>query len=164
MDWDDKVERPHLHCARSGRAIQPGERYWSALRFQDGSFLRLDIAEEHWPEQDRSELLSWWHGRRPAEVQDSGPRLVDLQVLASIFDDLQGSTQRPQQCFVWLLALLLTRAKKLRYRDLLVTEGVTWMEVQDRRDGRVLRIRDPGMSAEEQARVEQDFAQIFTIS
>ena len=40
IDWQDKVDRTTLVCARSGRGIAPGETYISALHYIDDGFVR----------------------------------------------------------------------------------------------------------------------------
>lgn len=164
IDWQDKVSRSRLVCHSSERAIAPGERFYSTLVYRDGAFARLDFCEEVWqaagPPED---ALSWWRQQREDAQPDQGPRIVNHRILLAIFHDLKDSTSRPQQCFAWLLALLLTRARKLRYLDLLHDDGEDYLLVEERGERVAHKIRDPHMSAEEETRVQDDLQQVFTM-
>jgi len=161
IDWQDKVERPHLVCAVSEQPIPPGSAFFSALVLTAEGFRRLDVLPEHWDPEQIAGLLSWWRQTRPEETEDRGPRMVNHAVLLSIFHDLKESTQRPQQCFAWLLALLLTRARKLRFLHLDHQGDESWMVVEERGTGQAHRIRDPHMSEEEEQRGQEDLSEIF---
>lgn len=163
IDWQDKVERPHLVCAGSGQPIAPGAAFVSALRFRADRFERLDFLPEAWDQGAVDGLISWWKQRRPEPKEESGPRLVNAAVLLAIWADLRESTERTQQCFAWLLTLLLTRSKKLRYLDLVHEDGESYLVVEERGTKLAYRVRDPKMEAEEERRVEQNLADVFTV-
>lgn len=162
MDWQDKVGRPQLRCVVTDQPIGPGEVFFSALRLVDGAFTRSDYSEVGWNQAgEPSDCISWWRQRRPQpRAEASGPRLVSHEVLLGIFDDLRQATERPQQCFAWMIALLLVRARKLRYLGLEEEGGTTWMTVQPK-GGEALRIRDPKPDATERQRIEADLEQLF---
>ena len=44
MEWDGKVAPPTLRCCLDGRTLVAGERIVSALRLDDGRFVRDDCA------------------------------------------------------------------------------------------------------------------------
>jgi len=160
IKWE--LRRAHYRCDASGAEIAPGEEFHSALAYVDGEFVRRDYALPAWEGQDPSRYLSHWRQRRPEEKPDTGPRLVDHRVLMEIFEDLKDSRERPQQCFVWLIALLLVRARKLRYVDLIQEDGATWMVVRRRTGKRaMMRIRDPVMTRDEEERVQENLTQLF---
>lgn len=163
IDWQDKVDRPQLICAVSGNPIPGGSACYSALIQGTDGFKRLDYLPEHWDADSVDGLVSWWRHVRPEVHTDNGPRLVNHAVLLSIFHDLKDSTERPQQCFAWLLALLLTRGRKLKFLHLDQRDGEHWMVVEERGSGHAHRIRDPHMSEQEEIRGQEDLAQIFTM-
>lgn len=164
IDWQDKVGRAHLVCAVSGTAIEAGATFYSALRFVDGHFVRTDYSAEHWDPSAVTDLVSWWKQSRPADKEETGPRLVNHAVLLAIWNDLRESTDRTRQCFAWVLTLLLTRSKKLRFVDIEDRDGTTWMLVTERGTKLAHRVRDPRMTPAEEARVEQDLQDVFTVS
>jgi len=161
IDWQERVERPRLVCSRSGEPIGPGEVFYSALLIHDGRFERRDFAEAGWEEEDPDAYLSWWRQRRSPERRDDRPRIVNHAVLLSIFHDLKDSRERPQQCFAWLLALLLTRSRKLRYLDLQREGEDSYLLVEERGKGQAFRIRDPRMSSTEEECVQENLREIF---
>lgn len=162
IEWQDKVERPHLVCHRTGTVIEAGTAFYSGLRFAEGHFVRLDFTEEGWRDRDPAEtFLSWWRYRRPAASAQRGPRMVNNTILLGLFNDLRDATERPKQCFAWLLALLLMRNKRLRFLDLEQKDGQSYLLLEDREAKLAYRVRDPRMDAQEQARVEEELRGIF---
>lgn len=162
IDWQDKVDRPRLECVVTGTPIPPGATYFSALRWAGDHFDRVDVSDEAWDEMDTSSLVSWWRHRRPDANAGDDARRVDHAVLLGIFHDLKDSTDRHQQCFAWMLALLLVRAKKLRYLDLdTTTDGEAWMLVDDKQQGVAHRIRDPRMTEAEELAVQTNLADVL---
>ena len=163
IDWQDKVERPHLVCAASGEPIPPGSTFVSALRFSHGRFERLDYRSEAWDPDAVTDLVSWWRQKRPEPKAETGPRLVNAAVLLAIWADLRESTERTQQCFAWLLTLLLTRSKKLRYLDLVHEGEDSFLVVEERGTRTAYRVRDPKMDEDESQRVERNLEEVFTL-
>ncbi len=164
IDWQDKVIRPTLRCHATQREIQPGEAFYSALLVTDDHFVRWDFSAEAWEEhKDQPQFISWWRLRRPPAQEDSGPRLVNNAVLLGIFNDLRESRDRRQQCFAWLLALLLMRAKRLRYRDLVHEGDEAYLLLEEKEAKLVHRVRDPRMSPDEEQQVQEDLEGIFEI-
>ncbi len=162
-DWQDKVARPHLTCFATQAPIGYGETFFSVLRFQNGHFVRHDYSESAWEESPPQDYLSWWRQRRPvpANAQEQGPRLVSPNVLLGIFRDLKDRGERPNQCLAWMLALLLLRAKKLRYHDIRFEEGHSWLWVQERGGKTAYRIRDPQMNSSEHGLLQESMLQLF---
>jgi len=161
IDWQDKVERGRLVCQESGHAITPGEYYVSALFFDGNRFFRQDYADEVWNAAIGASAISWWRHRRPAPHKDQGPRLVNLGLLLAIFNDIKDARDRHQQCFAWLLGLLLMRRKRLRYLDL-VKEGERTFLLLEERDAKVVhKIADPQMTSDEEEAVRENLAEIF---
>ena len=160
-DWEDKLARASLCCHRSQQPIVPGEDFYSSLALVDGAFVRQDYRAEHWTPADADASLGWWRHRLPVAIGQQGPRMVNHATLLGIFRGLSASTRRPEQCFAWMLALLLVRAKKLRYISLERGEDATWMLVEDRERREGLRIRDPRMGRDEEQRVLENLSAVF---
>jgi hypothetical protein len=151
MDWEGKVGAPQALCAASGRPLAAGESVFGVLVQRDGAFQRLDIAAEAWDAWDRSAALSWWRRivpepeRRPARVR------LDPAALARIFADLDGTQDPRQQAFRYIVALCLTRARKMTLeridRD---PDGSTWLALVER-GGVRHRLRDPSLTADDES-------------
>lgn len=160
MDWEGKVESPKLVCGVSGRPIVGGETFYSGLVFADGRFQRRDIAADAWQTLDKAPFLSWWKGRAP--TADKPGLRIDAEALLQIFRSLKDSTERPKQCFLFVVVLFLARARKLRFRGTSEGNGSTWLLVEER-DGQVWRVRDPAMLPEEEQAVQANLAEIVTL-
>ena len=163
IDWQDKVVRPSLRCAVSGVDISPGDTFYSALLCEDQQFVRRDYSAAAWAEQDPKAFLGWWRSTRPTVKEDDGPRLVDATVLLGIFADLKDATDRPTQCFVYLLALLLMRLKRLRYLDLVHEGGDSYLLLEERDVRYVHKVRDPRMNGDESSAVEESLQTVFNM-
>lgn len=158
MDWQEKVARSRLVCSKTGQVIVPGEVFFSGLRLIDNRFVRLDFAGPAWQSEDPRTFLSWWRQERPRQENDPKALRVNHAVLLGIFKDLRTSMERRQQCFVWILVLLLVRARKLR---LLQVEAGVALVVEDKAENLVHRIRDPQMSPAEEVEVTANLEEVM---
>lgn len=161
MDWEGKVESPKLVCSASGRAIAAGEPFFSALVFRDGRFARLDFAADAWDGVDKAGLLSWWR-TRPAAADRRVAR-IDAEALLGIFHALKDATERPQQCFLYVVVLFLARARKLRFRGTRREGERSWLLVEDRADGTVWKVRDPAMTPAEEQAVQDNLIEVVEV-
>lgn len=129
-DWS--VGRPARRCAASGRPLVEGEACYSALREEDDKFVRLDYAEDVWPDVDRAGLFSYWKTHIPDAAEADRRRLVfDVEAFYQFYVNLDGATDPGKARFRGVLALMLARRRVLRL------DGI------DRRpDGHVLRVYD----------------------
>lgn len=164
MDWDGKVEAPKFICHASGDALPPGSDFYSTLDFQNGLFVRADFSPVAWTGLNKEAFLSWWRQRVPAA--DDAPRFkpIDAQALLRIFDALKSSSERHKQCFVYIVTLFLMRTRKLKHLKTIRDETGTFLVVEDRRDQQAYKICDPGMTAEEEAAVQQNLLQIVDLA
>jgi hypothetical protein len=162
MDWEGKVEAAKLTCAGSGETLLPGTSFFSALRFKDGQFSRLDYAPAAWVAVDQAEFISWWRQKTPD--QDANPvRTIDREALVHIFAALKGSTERPKQCFLFVVALFLVRVRKLRYLDTVRDGQQSFLLVEDRGQHLIHRIRDPGMTKDEERAVQDNLMEVIEL-
>lgn len=151
MEWDGKVGAPQVVCASSGRSLAAGEQVFGVLVQRDGTFARLDISAEAWPAYDRSGALSWW--RRTVPEPERRPERVRLDpaALGRIFADLADSEDPQRQAFRYIVALCLTRARKLSMERIEHDpDGTAWLVLVER-GGIRHRLRDPRLKAEDEA-------------
>ena len=163
INWQENVHRPFLISAKSGEAIQPGSTFYSALLFHNAEFVRKDYLESEWNEVDQDEILSWWKQHLPEVKDEHKQQMLNATILLGIFHDMKESTSRHEQCFLFTLALLLMRLKKLRYLDLVHEEDDDIIIMQDRSDKSCYRIRDPKMNEAEEEIVKNNLQKIFTM-
>ena len=74
-----QIQSSTRRCARTGREISPGERYYSVLIDEGGAFARQDYSLEGWKGPPEG-AFSHWLGRLSAEayglLYDSDSRIV----------------------------------------------------------------------------------------
>jgi hypothetical protein len=156
MEWDGKVQSATFTCAVSGRTLAPGEVFWSALVLVDGGvFSRRDVADEVWDTQDRSPFISWWKQRVPLPDPHRQRLKLDEHLLRTLFHDLRESRVRAQQCLCFVVALCLVRARAFRMSAQTGDNETVELVVEDKSDKRRWLLRDPGMTTEDQERVQQ---------
>lgn len=174
MDWDDKVAAPQPRCAHSGRVLAAGEAVFAALVLRDGTFTRHDFAPQAWPAVDQSLFISWWRRQVPKATADPHALTLDGPTLLKLFHDLKNSRVRAVQCLAYVMALCLLRIKKVKLlriekkvSDLdggnMGSSGTNhdaWLLLEDRSSKELLRLRDPLMTANEEAQVQ---AQLLAI-
>lgn len=162
MDWEGKVESPKLVCAVSGATLPAGSPFFSALLFAEGHFVRRDFSPEAWPAQDQAGFISWWRQRVPDE-EGGKPKPIDAEALRRMFDALKDATERPQQCFAYVVLLFLVRARKLRFRDTRREGEHSYLLVEDRALRCIYKVRDPGMTPEEERQVQQNLMEVIEL-
>ena len=164
MDWEGKVANANFTCAATGRPLAPGEVCWSALRQDGQEFRRLDFAAEAWLEQDRGPLISWWRQTVPQPEKGRAQVRLDPALLRQLFTDLRDSHDRARQCLCFVIALCLVRAREFGLAGVNEDQGVAWMLLDDKKERTRLRVRDPRMTAEEQAKVQETLLTILGVS
>lgn len=113
---DFSISRFTRRCVVSGRAIRPGEAYYSVISESGDELLRSDVAAEAWTGPPEA-TVAWWRGKRAAAGgSEAAPNEVLLKLLREWSDD------EPRQSLRHLLALLLLRRKVLR-----VAPAVAWL-------------------------------------
>jgi len=163
VDWEGKVETSRLVCAVSGQPIAPGERFFSALLAMEQRFARLDFSATAWTAQDQARFLGWWRQTAPS---GDGPaaKAINLDALVQLFASLKETHDRTKQCLGFVIALFLLRARKLRFIATQDEGGHTYLVVEDRVNQTTFRLRDPGLTADEQAAVQQNLIEVMDLA
>jgi hypothetical protein len=163
MEWDGKISQATLSCAATGRALAAGETFYSGLRLADGAFARVDFSADAWPAQDPAAFLSWWRQVVPHPERKARVLKLDAASLGRIFNDLKESSERPQHCFCYVVALCLARMKKLHLVAIERDERSPILVFEDRPNRATHRLRDPGMSSDEEEQVRRNLMDIISI-
>jgi hypothetical protein len=108
------VSRPGGVCAVSGHPIEPGRKFFAALRDTPTGLQRIDVLPEYWPAFDQSGLLGFWQTTMPRPEQKK-KLFVDDTVLTELFERLGGATEAPKLNFRFVLGLILMRKRILSY-------------------------------------------------
>ena len=110
---DFEVERCTRHCAASGRALQPGEEFVSALIQEGAKIKRQDYALAAWQEPPPS-TIGWWKAKMPSG-ETKQAKLAPSEILMKLFRELEASPD--QQDLRYVLALLMIRRRILRLEE-----------------------------------------------
>ncbi len=109
-----EVSRPGGTCAVSGLPIEPGQKFFTALRDIPEGFQRIDVLPDHWASIDQAGLLGFWQTTMPRPEQKK-KMFVDDAVLTELFERLGDATEAPKLNFRFVLGLILMRKRILAY-------------------------------------------------
>lgn len=155
------IARSSRTCAHSGAAIPPGEPFYSALVDKDDTFDRLDYSAGAWPEVDKEPFFSYWRNKGGDPREDKAPP-VDYDRLMAFFDSLEDAEEPAKRLFRYVLALVLTRRRRLRLDDMSRTDSGDRLVVYDRRNGgRTLEILAPEAGRNDLEQAQEKLNQLF---
>ena len=147
--------QPHTRrCVATGRELQSGERYYTALLEEGDQFVRQDFSSEAWHGPPPS-AFSFWTGRVPAPDQPLKPRFDD-DLLEECFQRLDGQIEPSRVNFRYVVALLLIRRKRLRFEQTIEENGVEKLEVSNVRTGDRGLVVNPLLTDEQIAEVQNE--------
>ncbi len=108
MDYE--IKRCTRRCSVTGRELQEGEDFFSALVADSAEVRRVDYCTEAWngPPDD---VLGWWKSRMPTKAARRA-RMAPNDVLLDLFHQLEANPQQHDMYYV--LALLLVRRRVFR--------------------------------------------------
>ncbi len=73
---DYQIQQNTRRCTISGRELKPGERFFSVLLLEGGTFVRNDYAADAWQGPPEG-AFSFWAGRVPTGEQPKRLRIDD---------------------------------------------------------------------------------------
>jgi len=121
MLLDFEVRSCSRTCVETGKALEPGDVYFSVLTIQEKrqelETVRLDYCAEAWQEPEDG-CLGWWRSRVP--VKDEKPRLAPADVMLNLFAAMTDNPADAQ--FRYVLGLLLIRRRVLKREDAIRNE------------------------------------------
>jgi hypothetical protein len=141
-------------CAATGRALQPGERYFGVILDEAGKFVRKDFAADAWPGPPAG-AVGFWTGRVPKADDNRRPPVND-EVLAECLARLAGDPDPGRQNFRYVVALLLMRRKRLKFEDTARRDGRDVMILCDAKTGVRHEVADPRLTEAEMAGVQNE--------
>ena len=155
------VPRPAGVCAVSGRAIEPGEKYYAVVRETPTGLERLDVSPEAWASFERRDLLGFWHTTMPHPEQKPKKLFVDDEVLCTLFERLADTGEPAKLNFRFVLGLILMRKRIVLYETTRQEEGRdVWVVRLKGREDR-LDLVDPKLTEAQVAEVSQQLGDIL---
>jgi hypothetical protein len=146
-------------CTATGRALLPGERYFSVLIVESGKFARQDYAANAWPGPPPG-ALAFWSGKVPPADQKRR-LIVDDELLMNCFERLAEETDPNRIQFRYVVGLLLLRRKRLKFDDLRRAGGEEYLQLRCPRTGQMFEVLDPHLAEEDMARVQDEVMKIL---
>src|SRR3954469_20088305 len=155
------VPRPAGVCAVSGRAIEPGEKFFAVVRETPTGLERLDVSPEAWDPFDRRDLLGFWQTTMPRPEQKPKKLFVDDEVLCTLFERLADTSEPAKINFRFVLGLILMRKRQVVYETTRSDDGRdVWVVRLKGREDR-LDLVDPKLSEGQVAEVSQQLGEIL---
>jgi hypothetical protein len=151
---DYQIQNSTRRCALTGRELKPGERYYSVLLDEGGTFTRKDYSLEAWQGPPEG-AFSFWQGRL---ATGSSPRrlVIDDELLIECFHRLEGELEPNKVSFRFVLALLLMRRRRLKLEETRQEGSQEILVLRCPRTGARHEVLDPGLGEEELEGVQDD--------
>ena len=106
---DYSISKCTRRCSKSGRQLEPGEKYVSVIVPEGDTVARLDVAADQWQGPDEG-VIGWWRSRMP----DAATTRLRPAPNGVLLDTLSELLERPgKEALSYLLALLLLRRRVL---------------------------------------------------
>lgn len=143
-DWDIKA-RAHA-CARSGRAFEEGEFFWTILYRDAEGYRREDLSEQAWSDRnDNIQPFSFWRSKYEPPPPPA-PEPLHKDDAEGLLRRLLAEADPVHTNAAYILALMLERKKILQPvesedRDLLVYNHAA--------TGETFVVRNPGLSLDQ---------------
>jgi hypothetical protein len=151
---DYQIQPNSRRCFVTGRELQPGERFYSALLEENRQFVRKDFSSEAW-QGPPAGAVSFWTGHVLAATDKARPRFDD-DLLEDCFQRLEGQTEPSRVNFRYVVALLLMRRRRLRFENSVLDAGVEKMILRCMRSGAKHEVLNPRLSDDEMAQVQDE--------
>ena len=146
-------------CCVTGKELQPGERYFTALVEEGEGFARQDYSVEGW-QGPPARAFSFWTGKVPAAQQPARPR-IDDDLLEECFQRLEGQAEMAKINFRYVVALLLIRRKRFKFEQSKVEDGMERMVLRDTRADVIHEVVNPRLTEAEMAAVQDEVFKVL---
>ena len=146
-------------CARTGRAFQPGEQFYTLLFREGEGYRREDLSEEAWAQRNENiRPFSFWKSHY--EPPPAGPQeALAKENAEEIFRRLlaQNGPANANACYV--LAVMLERKRVLKQIKTDQSEGRPVLIYEHAKSGDVFVVPDVRLRLDELEQVQSEVAQ-----
>jgi hypothetical protein len=157
-----QIQNCTLRCSRTGRELQPGEKYFSVLYEKGGGLVREDFSKEAWQGPPEG-AFSFWLGKVPPRDQ-SRKLHIDDEVLFDCFVRLAEDKEPQRVNFRFIVALLLMRRKRLKFEDTEKHQDEEVLVLRDSRSKALHRVLNPRLSEQQLAEVQEEVQKVLGIA
>lgn len=151
---DYQIQPNSRRCTITGKELQPGERFYSALLDEERHLVRKDFCESAWTGPPNG-AVSFWTGHVPTGADKVKPRFDD-DLLEDCFQRLEGQTEPGRVNFRYVVALLLMRRRRFRYETSVMEDGVEKLVLRCQRTQTKHEVINPRLSDEEMSQVQDE--------
>jgi hypothetical protein len=155
-----EMSRPGGTCAVSGKPIEPGMKFFAALRDTPTGLQRIDVLPEHWDSIEKPGLLGFWHTTMP-RPEHKKKIFVDDAILTELFERLGDATEEAKLNFRFVLGLILMRKRILAYEGSRNDEGREVWSMKMRGREQPLDLLNPHLGEEQVADVSRQLTEIL---
>jgi hypothetical protein len=157
-----QIQSSSRHCARTGRELKPGEKFYGVLYDRGANFVREDWSVDAW-QGPPADAFSFWLGRLPSDNQ---PRRiqVDEGLLIDCLERLAEETTPAKVNFRYVLALLLMRRKRLKFEEVARVEGQEYLALRCVRTRKLYRVLNPQLTDEQIADVQDEVQKVLGLA
>jgi hypothetical protein len=145
-------------CSITGRELQPGERYYSVLLDEAGTYVRQDYGADAW-QGPPDGYFSFWSGKVPAPEENKRLR-IDDDMLVDCFQRLEGNAGLDRLSFRFVVALLLMRRKRFKFEEARTQGDQEILLLRCAKTKNLYQVVNPRLSEEEMAGVQ---AEVFKV-
>jgi hypothetical protein len=159
MMTEYQIQPNTRRCAVTGEELRPGERFYTVLLDQGGTFVRQDYSSAAWAGPP-ARAFSFWAGRVPAAEAPRRPRIND-ELLLDCFHRLRGETEPGRVNFRYVIALLLMRRKRLKFDRVRQDGGREVLLLRCPRTGAVHEVVNPRLTEEAMVAVQDEVFRVL---
>lgn len=154
-----QIQASSRHCSATGRELQPGEKFFSALFDVQGQFQRQDFSAEAW-QGPPAGAFSFWMGKVPA-AEDKKAARIDDDLLLDCLQRLEGQDVPDRLNFRFVVALLLMRRKRLRFEEAQQEGDHEVLSLRCVRSKNLHRVIHPRLTEAEMAAVQEEVFKVL---
>ncbi len=148
-------------CHSTGRELQPGEEYYSALVETLVGTERWDFSLEGWAGPPEG-TVGYWKARLPEQQAAPVVKEVPVETMLDFFDRLSeapGKLNDQERRLRFVLSLLLVRKRALKLHSVRREESGDFLVVRRPSSKETIDVLDPGLTETETASVEQELSE-----
>lgn len=146
-------------CARTQRAFEPGEQFYTLLFREGDGFRREDLSEEAWAQRNENiRPFSFWKSRYeppPAEPPETLAKETAEDILRRLL--AQNDPAQANACYV--LAVMLERKRVLKQIKSEQSEGRPVLIYEHAKSGDVFIVPDVHLHLDELEQVQSEVAE-----
>ncbi|MBM4072502.1 MAG: hypothetical protein FJ271_26770 [Planctomycetes bacterium] len=156
---DYQIEPHTRRCAATGRDLQPGERFYTALLEEGEHFARKDYSSDGWQGPPPGSF-SYWTGKVPPAEAAHKARF-DPELLMDCFLRLDGQSDPARVNFRYVVGLLLMRRKRLRFEQAVTDGDIEKVSLRCTRTGARHEVINPRLGEEEMMQVQSEVFKVL---